>query len=615
MKLIEMRIKDFCDIPKLAIGFFGKSAVIEGGNESGKTTLNNAFLWCLFEKDTAGNKLDPKPKNRATGERILGTEPKVELVLEENGRKINFARTLAENITGKKGSQPIYKGDKGVYEVDGVPVDKKDYDAKIREIVGDEGLFRLITDPHPILAGKDWQKRREFLERFMGEMKIEDELTDSDLEILDGKSVADAVKIAKAALSKADERAGLIPKLIDENADKMVNIEGDADALAKMIEAVAGERIALTQVDPKEKKIAELKKKLAELKREDERAFANKVAELKLTVRSAETSLKQTVTELSYSNNNIELLRGNIVETRERLEKLRTEYQEIKDRTMTEKNCGLCGQELPEFLMTELTEKFNTQKASDLKQNIEKGKSMKANLEKFESDLKKEEEKNAMLTKQRETQNEAFKSVQDKISALAYVPTPEIAKIESEITTESNSTIRNTPDSSKIAELTERENELRKQVATIEQNKVLTDRIKELETELEKLQETITELKRVKELTLNIQRKWNEKIEEKANSLFSLVKWKLFEVQKNEEISDICEAMIDGIGYRETLNTGNKIMACVDLSNTFSKHFNKEYPLFLDNAEAVTKWKIRPVNQHILLKAVEGIEKLKTTFI
>ena len=138
---------------------------------------------------------------------------------------------------------------------------------------------------------------------------------------------------------------------------------------------------------------------------------------------------------------------------------------------------------------------------------------------------------------------------------------------------------------------------------------------KELETELEKLQETITELKRVKELTLNIQRKWNEKIEEKANSLFSLVKWKLFEVQKNDEIADICEAMIDGIGYRETLNTGNKIMACVDLSNTFSEHFGREYPLFLDNAEAVTKWKIKPVNQHILLKAVEGIDKLKTTFI
>ena len=98
--------------------------------------------------------------------------------------------------------------------------------------------------------------------------------------------------------------------------------------------------------------------------------------------------------------------------------------------------------------------------------------------------------------------------------------------------------------------MTERENELRKQLATIEQNKVLTDRIKELETELEKLQETITELKRVKELTLNIQRKWNEKIEEKANSLFSLVKWKLFEVQKNEEIADICEAMIDGISSK-----------------------------------------------------------------
>ena len=615
MKLIEMRIKDFCDIPKLAIGFFGKSALIEGGNESGKTTLNNAFLWCLFEKDTTGSKLDPKPKNRTTGERILGTEPKVELVLEEDGRKINFARTLAENITGKKGSQPIYKGDKGIYEVDGVPVDKKDYDAKIKEVVGDEGLFKLITDPHPILAGKDWQKRREFLEKFMGELKIEDELTSSDLEILDGRSVADAVKIAKTALSKAEERAGLIPKLIEENADKIFHIEGDAETLTKMIENIASERIALTQADPKEQRIAELKKKLAELKRDDERAFANKVAELKLTERAAETAVRQTFTELSYSNNNIELIKGNIVETRGRLDKLRIEYQEIKDRVMTEKNCGLCGQELPEFLVTELTEKFNAQKANDLKTNIERGKGLKANLEKFESDLKKEEEKNAMLNKQKETQDEALKSCKSEIASLVYVPTPEIAKIESEIITESDSTIQSTPDSSKIAELTEKENELRKQLAQIEQNKVLTDRIKELENELEELQEKITELKRVKELTLNIQRKWNEKIEEKANSLFTLVKWKLFEVQKNGEINDICEAMIDGIGYRETLNTGNKIMACVDLSNTFSKHFNKEYPLFLDNAEAVTKWKIKPVNQHILLKAVEGIDKLKTTFI
>ena len=52
-----------------------------------------------------------------------------------------------------------------------------------------------------------------------------------------------------------------------------------------------------------------------------------------------------------------------------------------------------------------------------------------------------------------------------------------------------------------------------------------------------------------------------EKLEDQINSLFSIVKFKLFDIQKNGDLADTAEATVDGVPYSTDLNTGAKINA------------------------------------------------------
>ena len=60
-----------------------------GKNEAGKTTLNDAFNWVLFGKDSNGNtKFDVRPQD-ADGKQIDFVEIDVRLFLKINGKRID----------------------------------------------------------------------------------------------------------------------------------------------------------------------------------------------------------------------------------------------------------------------------------------------------------------------------------------------------------------------------------------------------------------------------------------------------------------------------------------------------------------------------------------------
>ena len=79
----------------------------------------------------------------------------------------------------------------------------------------------------------------------------------------------------------------------------------------------------------------------------------------------------------------------------------------------------------------------------------------------------------------------------------------------------------------------------------------------------------------------------NNLIEKAVNDKFSLVKFKLFEVQMNKGINEICEATVDGVLFND-VNTANKINAGLDVINVLSKYYEVIAPVFLDNRESTT---------------------------
>ncbi len=78
-------------------------------------------------------------------------------------------------------------------------------------------------------------------------------------------------------------------------------------------------------------------------------------------------------------------------------------------------------------------------------------------------------------------------------------------------------------------------------------------------------------------------------IEESINRRFSMVRFRLFREQINGGLEDCCDVTVDGVPFGEGLNTGARFNAGIDIINTLSRHYGAQVPLFVDNAESVTR--------------------------
>ena len=71
IKLNKLEIRNFKGIREYVMELNGDSAHVYGDNATGKTTLYDAFLWCLFGKNSADqsdDKFDWKPLDEQNNE-------------------------------------------------------------------------------------------------------------------------------------------------------------------------------------------------------------------------------------------------------------------------------------------------------------------------------------------------------------------------------------------------------------------------------------------------------------------------------------------------------------------------------------------------------------------
>lgn len=99
--------------------------------------------------------------------------------------------------------------------------------------------------------------------------------------------------------------------------------------------------------------------------------------------------------------------------------------------------------------------------------------------------------------------------------------------------------------------------------------------------------------------------------EGKINSRFEFVKFKMFERQKNGELKECCEPMLENIPYGN-LSKGEKLKVALDVLRTLQKNFDVTLPIFIDDAESYTSNSLIDVdNQIFRLTAAEGVKELQ----
>src|SRR5690625_2929964 len=270
IKLLNMRLINFKGIKDLEIDFNGDDTRIYGENGTGKTTVFDAFVWLLFNKDSNNNSnFDIKTLDN-DGNVIHRLDHEVEATLLIDGKETTLKKVYKEKWTRHRSAiEETFSGHTTDYYINGVPSKKKEYDEFIKTIV-DEDIFQLLTNPSYFNEVLHWTKRRELLLEVAGDITDEDVIaSNKDLaklaDLLNNHSVEELKKIIAEKRKEINKKLEEIPTRVDEIHRNLPDIPNLNEAKIKAdIEKLS------TEIEEKENEIQKIQLGTAtnELKRQ-----------------------------------------------------------------------------------------------------------------------------------------------------------------------------------------------------------------------------------------------------------------------------------------------------------------------------------------------------------
>ena len=690
IKLIKEEIKNFKGTKELDINFNDGITNISGPNASGKTSIYDAYLWCLFGKDSNDKKdfeVQPLDKNN---NKIHHLETSVKITFFIDGIEKTFTRTLKEKwVKGKGEIEEKLSGTVSGYYINDVPVKLKDYNSEIENIINID-IFKLVSNPF-YFTSLNWKDQRDILFGIAGNIEDKEVISfDKELdrisEMLGNGTVDDLKKRTKFEISKLKKDRETIKPRIDELFKSKSNLdfeglEAEKEQLIKESNEIdlkiadvskANEGKIILQDKLAEKK-AEYYARLGEAKGDMQEElfnlkaeYRNKMEELKNNASKplleAKKSLKKFEYELSdlsceiedkikkvnKLNSDRDIKTVNINKLQIKLDDLREEYNSISNKDFvfndTLCKCPECGREYDniEEIKNNALENFNKRKELLLKENIDKGIRLKKDLETIDKEVEEINNKEIALVDNINLMNLSYDELKDKINELKY--TIEIHKkdtnntdfegkkelekaiaelnikiteglfegkeeLEKEIEDIKESIKNfNAADTKELEEdkklLVSKIDDINKKLAAKDINNKIDERIKELEEYEKELSVKIADLEGVEYLTEKFTRSKSKLLEEKINSKFGSIKFKLFNTLVNGGIEECCIVLINGVPYNSA-NTAAKINAGLEIIKSLSDYYKIVCPVFVDNAESVNNVK-EIEGQIVKLSVIEG---------
>jgi DNA repair exonuclease SbcCD ATPase subunit len=412
MKLNSLKLQNFKGIRQFELDAQGQDIDIFGDNATGKTTLADAFMWLLFDKDSANRKDFEIKTLGPNGEPEHGLDHSVEAILElEDGRHLALKKVFKEKWTKKRGSATAeFTGHTTDYCLDGVPVKKKEYDEKITEIA-DENIFRLLTDPRYFNEVLHWQKRRELLLEVCGDVSDAEVIASkTDLsklsEILGNRTIEQHRKVIQARRTEINKELEKIPVRIDEvkrglpNIDDITNPDELPNDIAKLREELKAKQEELVQakaggqIAEKTKELRLIESQIMDLKNKHRQMLDEKVVEKRQELSRIQGELSELKANIDSHNRNMQLRESEIDGLNIKIEVLRSRWHEENNKTFEFEQpdtCPACGQPLPTEKLQEAKEKaeaqFNKAKAERLETIAVEGKQLAARKTELENEL------------------------------------------------------------------------------------------------------------------------------------------------------------------------------------------------------------------------------------
>lgn len=627
---------------------------IKGQNASGKTTIVDAFMWCLFNKDSKGNTdFGIRPLD-AAGNKVDHVEIKVDLLLDVDGREYQITKLQKQNWVKKRGNlEATLQGNVNSYEIDGVPKKEKDFKTFVSEII-DEDLFQLLTNPSTFVNMK-WKDQRTELLKMVPEVNNDMVIASnpdafSELNLaLSLHTPEDLQAKSKKALSEYKKKQVEIPARIDEVKKSMTDIdvaelELQRNSLKEQIAVVEkSEEDMTTQYEQYQKEtddLMDMKFKLSDMERKanegnlsKKKGYEEDLAALERDISSSEQKIllaERDIKETKATQSAYEKKRDQVFdEWKEESAKIYVDTLEFDENSII---CPVCGRAFQEEKIEQIKADFEKSKADKkakwlkdheeaLEQIKQRGTMYKGTIvlcqdkvKEAEERIKAEQENLNSATVEKEKIEKLINELPEKVDISSDKEYQSLkAQIESkeEYLSKMNSgaELRQQLKIKKHG-LTDELAIVEKQIASAD-NSAKEERIEELETEMREIAQSAADEEKMLYMLEQFMKAKMQIIEKMINEKFEEVNWKLFKKQENGAIVECCECTYKGVGINKDLNNGHKIVSGLDIIRTLSKMHDVYAPIFVDNAEAVNDFNYPSMETQMILLKVSDDKELR----
>jgi len=621
MFIDKMIIHNFKGVKDLTINF-SKVTNIYAQNGGFKTTIADAWYWVLYGKDSQDRK-DFNIKNTADTSLNRG-DHEVSVFVTTGSNQDVFKRVFREKWTKPKGQKDqVYTGNENLFYCHDVPMQAKEYQAKIDSIIA-EGALKLLTNPNHFNTLK-WTERRNILFELAGNVSDTD-IAGSRPEFmalmasLSNKSLVEYKREVSAKKKKLKDDLQAIPTRIDELQRAMpeivdyVAIESEIVIKKAEIDTVEGamnDRNAAYDADYK--KIQSIQSEIHGLKSSINQLTFDVKSDIQTkenNVRNKRVELQNNIDSLERDTKSKSLL---IASSKKKVDELSIITNTLRDRWVEQNEselkyddgefaCPTCKRELEqadiESKKIELQSNFNRSKETSLhkiealaaghKGEVQETNDLVANLERSLQAL------NTQLNDARVELSQFDINNSGPVKTLAEVllNNQKYTELSDQLLL-LETTIPQSPQID-LSDLNQKRTELnadidilKQQLSTKNQREAALKRLADLENDESNFAQQIADLEGVEFTIDDFNRAKIETTEGRINGMFRDVTFKLFDKKIDGDEFEVCETMYQGVPFSD-LNTAGKIWAGIDIINTLSKHYNLSAPIFLDNRESVT---------------------------
>ena len=610
MKLTQLNLQNFKGI-EFGDFRFTNNTIIRGDNATGKTTVFDALCWLLFGKDSL-DRADFQIKTLKNGEPVHNVNHMVQAAFDnEDGTGFTLKRIYREKYSNPRGGEVKLTGHTTDYFINDVPSKEKEYKAFINNMIN-EDVFKLITNPLFFNEQYTWQNRRKLLLEMCGDVDDASVINSKDelkrlTELLNGRSVDEQRKIIASKKTAINKELDMIPVRIDEAVKcKPTPLEAEQ----KLKDDIATIETAIKQLDEDKSvivngldgaertaKIREVKRKLADKKSQLMNEHTDKERRLEHEYKLSLVQLQMAESERDRYKDREYELDSQIQQEEARIEKLQSEFDKFNQSQFDDELCPTCGQPYPAEKRAELEAIFNTQKATNLEEwqkLIDSAKALKQNYIEQKEIMQVKADGMCSQIEELSNSKNAKQKAMNEVGEVDLDNDVQVNDLKAELFMLELDEDNTSDDQlkridSELSELADKRSTLQTELTKYDVIRDITKRINELEQEQQRL---INEKNLVDETAFLLDEFVKAKVEmleDTINKHFTITTFKMANVLVNGSVEDCCETMVDGVPYR-SLNNAARINAGIDIINALTKFYNVTAPVFIDNAEAVTKF-------------------------